>query len=151
MPTTEPAASRQRWMSVLARAPERDLIALWDAFAAKPAFEWLRRPETGAVMVRGRMGGTGGPFNLGEMTVTRCSVQTDGGLVGHAYVQGRSQPKAEAAALIDALMQGGDAARVEAEIVAPLETGMTEKKQVQAAKAAATRVNFFTMARGEDE
>lgn len=152
MPSPEPAAtaSRKRWMSVLSRAPERDLLALWEGFAPKPAYEWLRPPEAGAVMVRGRMGGTGGPFNLGEMTVTRCSLRTDGGLVGHAYVQGRSRPKAEAAALIDALMQGSEAQRIEAEIVSPLETGMAAKKQGQAEKAAATKVNFFTMARGED-
>ena len=32
-------------------------------------------------MVRGRVGGTGAPFNLGEMSVTRCSVRlADGSL-----------------------------------------------------------------------
>ena len=60
-------------------------------------------------MVRGRAGGGGAPFNLGEMTATRCTVRTDGGFVGHAYVAGRDERLAELAALVDALLQDPDA------------------------------------------
>ena len=73
-------------MSLLAGAPTQDVLALWDACSPHPGFDWLRRPETGAVMVRGRMGGTGAPFNLGEMTVTRCSLTIADGVVGHERV-----------------------------------------------------------------
>ncbi len=137
-------------MSLLSRAPEAQVLSLWAGYAPKPDFDWLRRPEAGAVMVRGRMGGNGAPFNLGEMTVTRCSVRTADGRVGHAYVQGRGRDKAEAAALVDALMQGDEAPRIEAEILSKLEAGMEEARARRAGKAAATKVDFFTLVRGED-
>ncbi|MDF1715895.1 MAG: phosphonate C-P lyase system protein PhnG [Antarcticimicrobium sp.] len=142
--------ARRGWMSLLARAPERRLMALWDAFSPRPEFNWLRRPETGAVMVRGRMGGTGAPFNLGEMTVTRCSLALAEGAVGHGYVQGRGAARAEAAALIDALMQTEAGGAVRAAILDPLEEAMQTARTARAAKAAATKVDFFTLVRGED-
>lgn len=143
-------AARQEWMSLLARAPEKTMLALWERFPGRPRFEWLRRPEVGGVMVRGRAGGTGAPFNLGEMTVTRCSVVLDDSTVGHGYVQGRSKRKAEAAALIDAMMQTAVAPTLRAEILEPLKHQMAATKATRAAKAAATKVEFFTMVRGED-
>ena len=65
----------------------------------------IRPPETGLVMLRGRMGGTGGAFNLGEATVTRCAVRTAKGHEGHAYVMGRNHGHAKIAAVCDALLQ----------------------------------------------
>jgi alpha-D-ribose 1-methylphosphonate 5-triphosphate synthase subunit PhnG len=142
-------AARKRWMSLLAKAPPDVLAERMATLADLPGFTWLRAPETGAVMVRGRAGGTGAPFNLGEMTVTRCSLKLDSGEVGHGYVQGRDKARAERAALVDALMQTGRAGTVEAEVIAPIETSLTERAASRAAKAAATRVDFFTMVRGE--
>jgi alpha-D-ribose 1-methylphosphonate 5-triphosphate synthase subunit PhnG len=102
-------------------------------------------------MVRGRAGGTGAPFNLGEMTVTRCALRLEEGQVGHAYVQGRGRRKAEIAALCDALMQDpGRAPLVERGVLAPLRARAAEAARARGAKAAATRVEFFTMQRGED-
>lgn len=141
---------RQRWMSVLAKAPEAVLDRLWTDLGAEPAFDWLRAPEIGTVMVRGRTGATGAAFNLGEMTVTRCSLRLATGEVGHAYVQGRSREKARRAAIADALMQSPRAAEVEARLVAPLAEAMAKAKDARAARAAATKVDFFTMVRGED-
>lgn len=141
---------RQRWMGVLAKAPEAALDRLWPDLGAEPAFGWLRAPEIGTVMARGRTGATGAPFNLGEMTVTRCSLRLDTGEVGHAYVQGRSREKARRAAMADALMQSSRAAEVEARLIAPLSAAMAETRETRAAKAAATKVDFFTMVRGED-
>lgn len=126
------------------------MMALWDAVDERPEFNWLRAPEVGGVMVRGRMGGTGAPFNVGEMTVTRCSLVLKDGTVGHGYVQGRSKPKAEAAALIDALMQTAAADRVQRDVLSPLADHVAGAKVKRAAKAAATKVEFFTMVRGED-
>ncbi|MBO9444199.1 phosphonate C-P lyase system protein PhnG [Ruegeria sp. R14_0] len=142
--------ARQGWMGLMARAPEGALMALWEEYKAHPRFEWLRRPEVGGVMVRGRAGGTGAPFNVGEMTVTRCSLVLEDGTVGHAYVQGRSRSKAEAAALIDALMQTAAADEVRDQVITPLKDQMQAVKSDRAAKAAATKVEFFTMVRGED-
>ncbi|MBO9478542.1 phosphonate C-P lyase system protein PhnG [Shimia sp. R11_0] len=142
--------NRRAWMSLLAKAPAERLKALWQAYGADPAFHWLRAPEIGATMVRGRLGGTGAPFNLGEMTLTRCALQLESGAVGHGYVQGRDKQKAEIAALVDALMQGPEAAAVDAAILTPLGDELAEAKAARAEKAAATKVDFFTMVRGED-
>ena len=142
--------TRRDWMSALAKAPAVRLAELWQALGMAPEFTWLRAPEIGATMVRGRMGGTGAPFNLGEMTVTRCSLQLASGEVGHGYVQGRDKDKARIAALVDALMQGEAAARVREELLSPLQEEMAADSATRAAKAAATKVDFFTMVRGED-
>lgn len=141
---------RQRWMGLLAKASAEDLAELWAARGDSPAFEWLRAPETGAVMVRARTGGSGAPFNLGEMTVTRCALQLDTGEVGHAYVQGRDKAKARIAALIDALMQTPAAGALEDAVLTPLTERATAAKARRAGKAAATKVEFFALARGED-
>ncbi|MDW4499217.1 phosphonate C-P lyase system protein PhnG [Sulfitobacter sp. D35] len=143
-------ARRKAWMSLLAKAPEGRVAALLDAAITRPEFAWLRAPEIGSAMVRGRAGGTGAPFNLGEMTVTRCALTLVSGEVGHAYIQGRRKGDAEAAALVDALMQGGDAEKIRAAVLAPLEAERIAAKTARAAKAAATKVEFFTMVRGED-
>ncbi|MFW8633666.1 phosphonate C-P lyase system protein PhnG [Cribrihabitans pelagius] len=144
------AAARKAWMSLLATASETRLQALWQAYGAAPAWDWLRRPETGSIMLRGRMGGSGAPFNLGEMTVTRCALRLQDGTAGHGYVQGRSHAKAEIAAKIDALMQTGAAPALREAVLDPLAAAQQERKAARAAKAAATKVEFFTMARGED-
>nr|WP_321251262.1 phosphonate C-P lyase system protein PhnG [uncultured Ruegeria sp.] len=149
--TDKSAETRQAWMGVLARAPRDALMALWDDPQLNPTYEWLRAPEIGGVMVRGRTGGTGAPFNLGEMTVTRCSLVLEDGTVGHGYVQGRSRDKARMAALVDALMQTGSADMVRAKVIDPLTMQMQAAKTARAAKAAATKVEFFTMVRGEDQ
>ncbi|MBR9650542.1 phosphonate C-P lyase system protein PhnG [Thalassovita aquimarina] len=141
---------RKGWIGLLAKAPADRLAALWETAAERPGFTHLRAPEVGGAMVRGRMGGTGAPFNLGEMTVTRCSVRLDSGEVGHGYVQGRDKAKAETAALIDALMQTRAAGAIRDAILTPLKAEMTKAKADRAEKAAATKVDFFTMVRGED-
>jgi alpha-D-ribose 1-methylphosphonate 5-triphosphate synthase subunit PhnG len=141
---------RQMWMSLLAKSPAAELERLWAAFDPAEDYTWLRAPEAGGVMVQGRAGATGAPFNLGEMTVTRCSLKLASGDVGHGYVQGRDKAHATRAALVDAMMQTSQAAAVKRHVLEPLERAMTDAKQARAAKAAATKVDFFTMVRGED-
>ena len=147
--TTEIQA-RKRWMASLAKAPAGLLVDLWQETGMAQEFDWLRPPEIGTVMVRGAMGGTGAAFNLGEMTVTRCALRLKDGTVGHAYVSGRDRKKAEIAALCDALMQTGQAARVQAEILDPVDMAAQDVRRTKAQKAAATKVDFFTLVRGED-
>ncbi len=148
METQEQTEARQRWMGLAAKAPVADLAALLPDL---PAHELLRGPEVGTVMVRGRAGGVGAAFNLGEVSVTRCALRLEDGAVGHAYVQGRSRDHAVRAAVLDALMQGAGAARIEAEVLAKLEAAAAQRARVRAEKAAATKVEFFTMVRGEAE
>ena len=143
--------TRQQWMSLLAKAPKGALAAQVAALGTAPDYSWLRAPEIGGVMVRGRAGGTGSAFNMGEMTVTRCTLKlAETGAVGHAYVQGRDKDQARDAALVDALMQTPRADDVRAKVLTPLAQAMAQSRASRAAKAAATKVDFFTLARGED-
>lgn len=146
-PDPEP---RKTWLSLLAKAPDGEIPKRLDACGARPGFTWLRQPEIGSVMVRGRAGGTGAPFNLGEMTITRCAVRLDSGEVGHGYVQGRRKRDAEAAALADAMLQTDAADRVHQVVIDPIAAMLSADKETRARKAAATKVDFFTMVRGED-
>ena len=141
-------ARRQRWLSVLAKAPAARLAALWEGLGPVPAYALLRRPETGLVMVKGRISGSGAPFCAGEMTATRAAVRLQSGEVGIGYVGGRSSRQAEIAAAIDALGQRPEwRDRLETEIVAPLEAEAAARRHAIAARAAATKVEFFTVAR----
>lgn len=146
MPDT-PLEARKDWMSLLAKAPPAKLAELLPDL---PDHALLRAPESGAVMVQGRAGGTGAPFNLGEMTVTLCSVRLACGTVGHAWVQGRDKTHARRAAVLDAMMQTGSAASLRAAVLVPLQAEHVALRNARAAKSAATRVEFFTMVRGED-
>jgi alpha-D-ribose 1-methylphosphonate 5-triphosphate synthase subunit PhnG len=140
--------ARKAWMGLLARADADRLAAL---FPVLPPYTVLRPPEVGAVMVRGRMGAVGAAFNLGEMTVTRCVLRLDDGTVGHAHVQGRGKDHAIRAALIDAVMQTLGAAELRAAVLEPLAAEEAARRAQRSAKAAATKVNFFTLVRGEDQ
>lgn len=147
---SEDHAPRQHWLGLMAKAPAGRVAILLDQAVTRPAFTWLRAPEVGSTMVRARAGATGGPFNLGEVTVTRCALTLATGEVGHAYIQGRSKTDAEAVAIVDALMQTPTAATLQARVLDMLEAELTAKRDARAAKAAATKVDFFTMVRGED-
>lgn len=138
-------------MSILAQAGPDDVEAAWRRLADPPAYRLLRGPETGLLMVRGRAGGSGAEFNLGEMTVTRCSVELDDGRVGHAYVGGRSGRHAERAAAFDALLQEpGRRPALDDIVIAPLLARQETRRAETRARAAGTRVEFFTMVRGEE-
>lgn len=148
-------AARRRWMSVLAKAGAADLEqampALRTALGDLPAYRLIRRPETGMAMVRARAGGTGRAFNLGEMTMTRCALRTEQGLVGSSYVAGRSQRHAELAALLDALLQDpAHQAQVLALVIDPLARAQELRRNRRVERSAPTRVDFFTVVRGED-
>ncbi|MBU6499514.1 MAG: phosphonate C-P lyase system protein PhnG [Rhodospirillales bacterium] len=151
---TEPAAesptaiaARQGWMRVLARAGLDELAGALAACPALPDHLVLRGPQTGLVMLRGRAGGGGAAFNLGEMTVTRCTVRSAGGQIGHASIAGRDGARAELAARIDAALQDPSLHEVfTARLVAPLRAAQEARTAADARRAAATQVQFFTMA-----
>jgi alpha-D-ribose 1-methylphosphonate 5-triphosphate synthase subunit PhnG len=112
-----------------------------------PDHVWTRPPEIGLIMARGRVGGEGGAFNLGEVSATRCVVTLRSGEVGHACVLGRDKAHARAAALVDALMQTDAAADIRRGVIEPLARAERARREDAARKAAATKVEFFTMAR----
>jgi alpha-D-ribose 1-methylphosphonate 5-triphosphate synthase subunit PhnG len=136
-------------MALLSQASTRELAEGLRAIG-EPEYRELRPAEIGLVMVRGRIGGDGAPFNLGEATVTRAAVQVDGGAVGFAYVFGRDREKARLAALADAMWQGRERSGVEQHVLAPLRARVEAERARRRAETAATRVDFFTLVRGED-
>ena len=150
--SNEDQARRQEWLSILAQASPKAVAEAVRAVTPQPSYKLLRAPECGMIMLRGRAGGSGRRFNLGEATVTRCSVKVDGGSVGHGYVLGRSPQHAEQTALLDALLQ--DPSRHQDlwdAVIAPLAQARAAEKDSNARKTAATKVDFFTMVRGESE
>ena len=142
-------ARRKAAMAVLVQADAAEIAAHLDTIAL-PAHENLREAENGLVMVRGRVGGDGAPFNLGEAAISRAAVRLASGEVGFGYTLGRDRDKARMIALCDALVQSRDFAdSVEAKVIAPLRTAISARHAQRAAEAAATRVDFYTMVRGE--
>jgi len=138
-------------MRACAVATEAELEAALSQLGDMPAVEELRAPETGLVMLRGKIGGSGPVFNVGEATVTRAAVRLGTGTIGFSYLLGRSHPRARLAAVVDAL--GQDTARrakLEAVLVAPVMARCAEECADARAETAASRVNFFTLVRGED-
>lgn len=149
--TYEDATARRRdWLAVLARASQRDLEAVLAVLPAVPGYTLLRPPESGAIMVRARAGGSGRQFNLGEASVTRCTVRLDEGIAGIAYALGRDRRHAELAAVLDALLQApsGGADLYERHI-RPLAEKQQAARELRSRQAAATKVDFFTLVRGD--
>ncbi|WP_272698728.1 phosphonate C-P lyase system protein PhnG [Desulfovibrio sp. Fe33] len=143
--------ARKDWMGVLARTGTEGLEAAFARLEPEPRYEYLRPPEVGMTMVRARAEAGGERFNLGEMTMCRCSVRLEDGSVGHGYVAGRDRRHAELAALFDALLQDPESGpALRRAVIDPLADALAEGRRERAAKTAATRVNFFTMVRGED-
>ena len=146
-----PAPERKRVVDLLARIGTQDLTRVWDALPEQPQVHMLRGPEIGLVMVRGRIGGGGAPFNLGEATVSRATVRLGNGLVGHGHILGANLKRAKLAAVFDALWQ--DPARrplIEEQLLQPAAARIAEENRSKSEEAAGTRVDFFTMVRGED-
>ena len=146
---------RRRWMAVLARASREELEQAWAALPEHPAWQWLRRPETGLAMLRGRSGGSGGQFNLGEASITRCALRNARGTTGFAYILGRDHRRAELAAQFDALMQEGGASLDIAPgtangVIAALAAAQAARREASGRKTAATRVDFYTLVRGDE-
>lgn len=152
---TRPAGSpendqRRGWLAVLARASRAELDACVQGLGELPALLPVRPPEVGMVMLRGRVGGTGDAFNLGEASLTRCALRLAGGALGVGYTLGRDRRKAELIATLDALLQ--DSARTQlllAQVVEPLRRSQAASREAASRAAASSKVEFFTMVRGE--
>ncbi|MCR9219213.1 MAG: phosphonate C-P lyase system protein PhnG [Alphaproteobacteria bacterium] len=163
-PPGDAVPARRAWMATLAKAPPARLSELAQGYlaglpqAAAPRFTMLRKPEAGLVMLRARAGGSGAPFNMGEMTVTRCTVRLETGvgadgapIHGAAYIAGRDGAHAALAAKLDALLQApGHADALRRAVIEPLERERKAARAERARQVGATKVEFFTMVRGED-
>lgn len=144
-------ANRKRIVDLLARATLAELQDALTGFDQMPTPTALRGPETGLVMVKGRIGGGGAPFNLGEATVSRASVRLADGRIGHGYRLGTDRKSAQLSAVLDALAQDeADRALLETRLLSPLEARIAAEAAKLETETAATKVDFFTMVRGED-
>jgi alpha-D-ribose 1-methylphosphonate 5-triphosphate synthase subunit PhnG len=140
---------RQFWMAVLARAEAKALQAYFDEHGGLPVFHVMKPAETGTLMVEGRAGGSGRRFNAGEATVTRCIVRL-GEQLGFSYALGRDKNKAVLAAVLDAALQDPVTHTViMTQLIAPLAQQQQAAKEESSRKAAATKVEFFTLVRGD--
>ncbi len=147
---------RRKVAALLAKAELQELASFWSNQSEQPQVDVLRGPETGLVMVRGRIGGGGAPFNLGETTVTRATVRVASGAssegsVGHSYALGRDHEKARLAAIADALWQAPQSREiVERDLLQKIAQRLDARATQRRREAAATKVDFFTMVRGDD-
>lgn len=141
---------RQRWMSVLAHSQPTQLRSHWQALNLNPSYQRLRAPEIGLTQLLGRMGATGRRFVLGDMTVTRAVVQLANGVQGYSYISGRDKDHAELCALIDALLQQpANHELLQLQLIEPLAALQQEQRQLRARAVASSRVDFFTLVRGD--
>jgi alpha-D-ribose 1-methylphosphonate 5-triphosphate synthase subunit PhnG len=144
---------RQNWMAVLARSSRAELEEIIARHGGAPEHAVLKAAETGTVMVEGRAGGAGRRFNLGEATMTRCVVRLGSGTLGYAYALGTDKRKALLSALLDGMIQDEVDRRVDAALMQDVER-LAALQQAQceltSRKAAATKVDFFTLVRGHD-
>jgi len=113
---------RRAAMATLADARTDEIATLLASIGGAPDHIELRPVKTGLVMLQGRIGGDGAPFNFGEATVTRAAVRIASGEVGFAYVLGRDGDRARLAAV----------------------------SSRRFARSLSSRVDFFTLVRGED-
>lgn len=152
--TTSPpdpeSAKRRLWLAVLARASRAELEAAHSRLSDLPAVNPLRPAEVGMVMLRGRIGGTGDTFNLGEASLTRCALRPAGGALGVGYTLGRDRRKAELIALFDALLQDPQrCTQLQQEVVEVLMQRQAAQRDTSSRAAASSKVEFFTLVRGE--
>ena len=143
---------RQILMSTLAHAGLAKIREKWRQSIDDYAFKYIRKPEVGMVMAVGRADGSGEPFNLGEVSVSRCAIQLAGGETGIGYVKGRSFDHALHIALLDALSQTHTHKHlIWRQVILPLIQDHQKQLQRQQKKTQQSKVDFFTMVRGETD
>jgi alpha-D-ribose 1-methylphosphonate 5-triphosphate synthase subunit PhnG len=142
---------RREAMALLAESSAAEIANHLDAVGPLPPHEDVRSGESGIVMVRGRIGGDGAPFNFGEATVSRAAVRLATGEIGYGYVLGRDRTKARLIAVCDALVQREQHyPTLEQRVFAPLRSRLEAIRELDSQRVAATKVEFFTLVRGED-
>ena len=149
--STPDFSARQAWLAVLARASLSELESKLElANPWLPALQRVRPAEVGMLMLRGRVGGTGNPFNLGEASVVRCAVRLGNGPLGVAYALGRDKRRAELAAVFDALLQDPQHHDdLQSKLIEPLATAQSQARDQLQDEVATSKVEFFTLVRGD--
>ncbi len=146
--SSNPTAAYRETVAALASASSAELAAAMALVGEVTEVADLKPPETGLVMLRGRIGGDGAPFNVGEATVTRAVVRLADGSIGYSYRLGRDKVAARQAAILDALWQLPDQrAHIETHVLKPIRERIAAERDRASREAAATRVEFYTLAR----
>jgi len=141
---------RREAMAVLTCSSTAEIARHLAALDPIAAHAELRSPQNGLLMLRGRIGGDGAPFNFGEATVSRAAIRLATGETGIGYVLGREQEKSRLIALCDALIQREEhQLALEQCVLAPIRARLKAERDRAARQAAATKVEFFTLVRGE--
>lgn len=144
--------ARQHWLSVLAHSNAAELDAHWQPLNLKPEFTLIRPAEIGLTRLQARMGATGKRFVVGDATVTRAVVRLNDGTLGYSYLLGRDKAHAERCALMDALLQQTETGELlQEKIITPLAASREEQRQLRAREIASSKVDFFTLVRGDNE
>ena len=144
-------ATRQRWMSVLAHSEPQDLLARMQSLRLAPEYELIRAPKSGLVQLQARRGGIGDRFFAGDATLTRAAVRLADGTLGYSWILGRDRPHAERCAAIDGLLQSPHYFHTLMEtLITPLEAQRSARLDARRAEVNASRVDFFTLVRGDN-
>lgn len=150
-PNSQMHSDRQHIMRCCTLATDEELLEAVKKFPQHTEAVMVRKPETGLVMLRGRVGGDGAPFNVGEATVTRAVVRLPTGEAGYSYLLGRSHERARSAAILDAIGQDTERRKKLNDVfVTPVMERLQQDTAQKQHDTAATRVDFFTLVRGED-
>lgn len=143
-------AARKRYLAILARASTAELEEARLLLGDLPAVQYVRPAEVGMAMLRGRIGGTGDAFNLGEATVTRCAVRVGSAPLGVGYTLGRERRKAELIAMFDSLLQSGEQSTlIQREVISVCGAKQAARAEASRQATATSKVEFFTFVRGE--
>ncbi|GHK97336.1 phosphonate C-P lyase system protein PhnG [Escherichia coli] len=143
-------ATRQHWMSILAHSQPAELAARLKALNITADYEVIRAAETGGAD-SGADGWHRRTLFAGDATLTRATVRLTDGTLGYSWVLGRDKQHAERCALIDALMQQTRHFQNLSEtLIAPLDADRMARIAARQAEVNASRVDFFTMVRGDN-
>ena len=140
--------TRQAWLRLFALSSDQELENIVRISGLESRCSVIAEPEVGIVTVRSRISGNGAKFNIGDACVTKCEVLLDQQTKGYATVLGGRARRAKLVAILDAAMA--------AQIGEPLFTMVQQLAEAQVLrvahrrfKAAETKVDFFTMVRGD--
>ena len=139
--------ARRDWLATLVRVPASEVIAASNEFDFSVVI--LKGPEVGLLMINGRIHSTGRPFHLGEVSLTKCVLKDDQGLLGYGHIIGRNKQQAKAIALFDLALQRNDSAEAALVRLNAWKEDVAEIDAMESEAVEETRVDFLTMVRGE--
>ncbi|MFH2093346.1 MAG: phosphonate C-P lyase system protein PhnG [Pseudomonadota bacterium] len=150
MTTKTQTINREDWIGLLGSADPADLESALEKLNHSIEFTHIVKPETGMLMVQAKADGSNSRFNLGEITVSKCILEINGQYMGAGWTMGSNLRHAELAALFDGLFQDPLLQETLNQTLIPLlKDKQLAKDERRLKDAADTKVEFFTLKRGE--